>query len=116
MPERDSFELDAARLAEAIRAARLPLSQLTMTDRLTGVHGLGWQSTLSKLELGQRTPTIAQLVAIERAGDKEPGFILRAAGLIPTVDTRWAIATDPRLTDTGRRGLLAAYDVMTVDE
>jgi transcriptional regulator with XRE-family HTH domain len=105
-------ELDSQRLADALRAARLPFSQVTMTKRLTGVHGLGWQSTISALERAQRTPTLAQMLAIEQAGEKPAGFVLRAAGVLPEVDTRWAIGTDPKLSSAARAGLLAAYDAM----
>ena len=110
--EPNTAELDTERMAQAIRAARLPLSQLALCARLEGVHGLGWQSTISALEHGTRTPTIAQMVAIERAGGKAPGFILRAAGYLPDPDTRAMLASDPRLSGAAMRSVLAVFDAV----
>ena len=83
-----------------------------MMKRLRGKYGLGWQSAISALEHGDRQPTVAQMIAIEQAGGKAPGFILRAAGYLPNPDTRSLLETDPSLSPTVLPGLLAHFDAV----
>lgn len=103
--------IDALALAAAIRAARLPLSQIALMQRVPRALSLQ-QSTISAFERGHRMPSLAQLVAIEQAGEKAPGFILRKAGYLPDSDVRWLLASEPRLSNEARRGLLAAFDAL----
>ncbi len=98
----------AANLGRAIRAAQGEMSQSELSRR-TGID----QPTLSKLVRGvRRTPlTVWEMLTIEQAAGRPPGFILRQAGLITrSVGIREALLSEPDLPELARRMLIAASD------
>jgi len=67
--------MPAMTIPEAMRAARGRMTQTQLGDAV----GLP-QSSISDIERGARAVTVDELVAIERATGRPPGWILRAIG------------------------------------
>lgn len=99
-------------LGRAVRLARGDeMSQPELAMR-TGID----QPTLSKLERGVRLTVlnIWEMLTIERATGRPPGWILRQAGIIaPSTSVADAVRSDPDLTTEARRILLAAHRAAT---
>ena len=71
-------------------------------------------STITRWINGKSSPETASLIAVEQALGLTPGELLRIGGYLPECPqtTRDAIATDPNLTEVGRRAVLATYDAL----
>jgi transcriptional regulator with XRE-family HTH domain len=101
----------AGKVGAAIIAARHPDITQAELARRTGID----QPTVSKLERGLRpTPiTLWEMLAIEQATGRPPGWILSRSGITnPThgLDIAAAVNADADLTSLARRMLLAAID------
>lgn len=94
------------RLGRAIRACR---EGRATQDEVAERTGIG-QSTLSSYEKGLSVPAVLRLWDIERACNRDAGWIVVNAGLVPGVMTvPQAIAIAPELDDTAREWLTRAH-------
>lgn len=100
----------AGKIGAAIIAARHPDITQAELARRCGID----QPTLSKLERGKRiTPmTVFEMLEIERATSRPPGWLLQRAGIVGTPErgAASAIAADPSLPTVVRVMLLAALE------
>jgi len=98
----DPMDLGAA--VRRARADRLKQGELAAAIGVT-------QPTMSEIETGKRPPTIDELVRIEQACDRPPGWVLSACGYGPSADgVLAALEADPELTDEGRELLAVTYE------
>lgn len=103
-------DMDIGRIVRQARLERLDkMSQAQLAERMGTDQG-----TVSNLERG-RPWTVAEMIAAEQALELAPGYLLRAVGYLPDLDTRASIAADPSISPAHRDVLLGGWDAAVAE-
>lgn len=95
-------------LGQAIRRVRGDVDQRVVAEAVGRDQG-----TISKWERGQASPTLEQILSIERALGVLAGSILRLAGYVDDpVNARQAIEADRSIPDEFKPTVLRIYDAL----